>query len=248
MIHSRAVALSVAVLQSNYIPWKGYFDIIHDVDLFVFYDDVQYTKNDWRNRNRIKTPRGARWLTVPVGQTIHRRICEVALPSSTEWTAAHWRQFEMHYGSAPYFDRYAAPLREIYTAGWSTLSALNQRLIETIARDFLGIATRFADSRRYAPSGKAQDRLLDLLGEVGATRYLSGPSARQYIDPAGFATRGVELVWKDYSGYPEYPQFHPPFDHRVTVLDLLFHVGPDAPRYVWGWRAAAPVSTEPAPG
>jgi hypothetical protein len=234
----------VAVLQSNYIPWKGYFDIMHDVDLFVFYDDVQYTKNDWRNRNRIKTQNGAAWLTIPTGTDLDRLICEVLLPDE-RWAKNHYKTLVQNYAKAPFFRQYQPLLEEVYLARrWETLSELNQYLIQTIALDCLGMTIEFADSRRYEASGKCLDRLLDLLGKCGATHYLSGPAAQDYIDQAAFNQAGIELSYKDYSGYPEYPQFFPPFDHYVTILDLLFHTGPDAPYYIWGWRSdAAPLTT-----
>ena len=227
----------VAVLQSNYIPWKGYFDIIHDVDLFVFYDDVQFTKTDWRHRNRIKASGGSQWLSIPAGQHGDRLICDVELKAS-EWQARHWRTLQQNYSQCPHFLRYRAYFEHVYMGTvWHTLSALNQSLIRHIARDFLGIQTEFADSRSFAASGQKLDRLLNLVSQTGATSYLSGPAAKDYIVPERFAERGVELRWKDYQGYPPYPQRFPPFEHGVSILDLLFNVGPDAPGYVWGWRA-----------
>lgn len=226
----------VAILQSNYIPWKGYFDIIHDVDLFVFYDDVQYTKNDWRNRNKIKTQHGSAWLTIPTGTDLDRLICEVSLPDP-RWQKNHYKNFLQYYAKAPFFRLYQPLLEEVYlTRQWSSLSELNQYFIKTIARDCLGVTTEFADSRSYGASGKCLDRLLDLLNKCGATHYVSGPAAQDYIDPSAFAAAGIELSYKDYSGYPEYPQYFPPFDHSVSILDLLFHTGTDAPEYIWGWR------------
>lgn len=227
---------TVAVLQSNYIPWKGYFDIIHDVDLFVFYDDVQYTRQDWRNRNLIKTPKGVEWLSVPVGTRIDRLICDVRI-EDPGWAARHWRAIQTHYGKAPHFKTYQPLLEEVYVRSrWESLSELNQSLVKRIARECLGIRTEFEDSRRYGAGGERLERLLDLLQKAGADAYVSGPAAKEYIDPARFERAGIKLAWKDYGGYPEYPQFHPPFVHGVTVLDLLFQVGPDAPRYIWGWR------------
>jgi len=236
------VSKRVAVLQSNYVPWKGYFDIIHDVDEFVFHDDLQYTKNDWRNRNLIKTPKGTEWLTIPVGTRADRLICEVTLPDRS-WAEKHWRLIREHYRRAPYFAHCAPYFEDVYLRReWKSLSELNQSLVAEIARDFLGIRTRFADSRQYAPTGGKLDRLIDLLLRAGATTYVSGPAAKAYIEPQRFADAGIELVWKDYTGYPEYPQLHPPFTHQVSVIDLLFNVGPAAPSYVWEWRSA-PVST-----
>jgi hypothetical protein len=226
----------VAVIQSNYIPWKGYFDIIHDVELFIFHDDLQYTKNDWRNRNKIKTPAGADWLTIPVGTSEHRLICEVEIKDAA-WQKKHWSLLRTHYARAPHFARYTELLSDIYLGRqWRNLSELNQHLIKTISRDLLGITTEFQDSRDLRPEGTKQDRLLDLLAKAGADYYLSGPAAKDYIEADRFAAAGIELAWKSYAGYPEYPQLFPPFEHAVSILDLLLNVGPEAPHYIWGWR------------
>ena len=226
----------VAVLQSNYIPWKGYFDIIHDVDLFVFYDDVQFTKNDWRNRNRIKTASGPAWLSIPVGQSMDRLVCEVALTDSS-WQAKHWRTLKQTYGRSPHFDRYKDYFEDVYLGRqWAALSELNHHLIQHISHEILGMTTRFADSRDFKASGLKQDRLLELLKQNEAGTYVSGPRARAYIDPEAFSEAGIALEWKNYEGYPAYAQRFPPFEHAVTVLDLIFNVGPDAAEFIWGWR------------
>jgi hypothetical protein len=228
---------SAAVLQSNYIPWKGYFDIIHDVDLFVFYDCVQFTPRDWRTRNKIKTAAGLPWLTIPVGADRSRPIHEVAIPAP-DWQKRHWESLKQNYGKCPHYSRYRPWFEHVYLGTtWTSLSELNQSTIRHIAREFLGITTTFADSREYAAQGHKLERLIDLVRKTGATSYLSGPAARDYIVPESFAEQGVELLWKDYAGYPEYPQRFPPFEHGVTILDLLFNTGPDAPWYIWGWRS-----------
>ena len=230
-------ARRVALLQSNYIPWKGYFDIVHDVDLFIFYDDNQYTVRDWRNRNRIKTAGGVQWLTVPTGVDRDRLIHDVPLPSA-DWQAKHYQTLRQNYGKCPHFERYRAWLEHVYLGSrWDNLSVLNHALIRHIAHELLGLRTQFADSRTYAGQGQKFDKLFDVIQKSGATHYLSGPSARDYIVPERFAQAGIGLAWKDYAGYPEYPQRYPPFEHAVTILDLLFNTGPDAPWYIWGWRS-----------
>jgi hypothetical protein len=227
---------SVAVLQSNYLPWKGYFDIIHDVDTFIFYDDVQFTKNDWRNRNRIKTAQGVQWLSVPVGADIGRTIRDVAI-ADARWQRKHFETLRQSYGKAPHFARIEPFLEEVYVKRrWDNLSSMNQFLITTLSRDFLGIRTRFDDSSRYRLQGAGQERLLEILDAIGATSYVSGPAGADYMDVGEFERRGIRVVFKDYSKYPDYPQLHPPFEHRVSILDLLVHTGPDAPRYIWGPR------------
>jgi hypothetical protein len=224
---------SVAILQSNYIPWKGYFDLIRDVDLFIFLDDVQYTTRDWRNRNRIKTRHGLAWLTVPVGASRSRLIHEVEI-ANPDWGFLHWRRLLASYGSTPYFDQIRPLLEPIYLGTtWRLLSDLNQTIVRTLA-GALGINTELADSRRYKVGTRKQDRILDLLSKAGATRYVTGQAARAYIDPERFARAGIDLVWKDYSKYPEYPQPFPPFEHQVTILDLMFNTGPDAAAHIWG--------------
>jgi len=226
----------VAILQSSYIPWKGYFDIIHDVDEFIFHDDLQYTKQDWRNRNRIMTARGPVWLTIPVGSNEKRLIRDVELPEAS-WARRHWLRILEWYRRAPHFDTYRPSLEQVYLGTtWRYLSELNQSLIRTIARDFLGSSTRFRDTSELALHQKREDRVLEILEQVGADVYVSGPAAKRYLTENRFADAGIRLEWKDYGGYPEYAQFYPPFVHEVTILDLLFHTGPEAPKFIWGWR------------
>ena len=227
------VDVKVAVLQSNYLPWRGYFDIIHDVDVFVFYDDVQYTVNDWRNRNRVKTANGPIWLTVPVGNQNDRRICDVELRDET-WARKHWRTVEQSYGRAPHFEFGAGFLRELFARRWTSLSELNQTAITLIARERLGITTRFRDSREFLVDGQKGDRLLRLLQAVGATEYISGPSAKAYLDVDAYARAGIAVRWKDYSAYPEYPQLHGAFVPNVSIIDLLVSCGPSSPEFIWG--------------
>lgn len=230
----------VVILQSNYIPWKGYFDLIHDADLFVFYDDVQYTKNDWRNRNKIMMANGPKWLTIPTGTDLNRLICEVEL-TDMSWQRSHWDAIRQAYQRAPYFKHYKPFFEEIYCAHeWTSLSALNQHMIKRISRELLGIESIFDDSRNYDLQGQRLERLLDLVKKCGADCYISGPAGKSYIEPARFQDIGVELKWKDYSGYPVYPQGQGqlPFEHGISILDLLFNLGSEAPAKIWGWRAA----------
>ena len=222
----------IAIVQSNYIPWKGYFDLIAAVDEFVIYDDMQYTRRDWRNRNKIKTPHGLLWLTIPVQVKgkYHQRIrdTEIADPN---WAKEHWRTLTQYYGRSAHFDEIARWLGPLYDETASNLSELNRRFIEAIAR-YLGIGTEITDSRNYRLVDGKTERLADLCQQARATEYVSGPGARAYIDEAVFTRFGIKLAWFDYFGYPEYPQLWGPFEHGVTVLDLLFNCGRDSPRYM----------------
>ena len=218
----------IAILQSNYIPWKGYFDIIASVDEFILYDEMQFTKNDWRNRNIIKTQQGARWLTIPVGQDIHRRICDVSLPDGP-WRVKHWKALVQNYSLASCFRETAAWLAPLYSETQTTLSALNRRFIEEICR-VLGIRTVIRDSSEYTLGEGKTERLVNLCRQAGASEYISGPAAKGYLDERLFADQDIRVTWMDYANYPEYPQLWGPFIHQVSILDLLFNCGADAPR------------------
>ena len=222
----------IAILQSNYIPWKGYFDIINSVDEFIFYDDLQYTKNDWRNRNLIKTEKGLKWLTIPCGTNLNRMICEVRLRDDM-WQRKHWEQICFYYCKTKYWGIYKDFFEEIYlNRKWPYLSELNQTLIKGISQEILGIKTLFRDSREFNLVNKKGDRVLELVKKDNATSYFSGPSAKNYLNEQIFKEAGISIVWMDYSYYPEYEQLYPPFNHRVSIIDLIFNEGPYSKNYM----------------
>lgn len=230
----------IAILQSNYIPWKGYFDLIAAVDEFILFDDMQFTRRDWRNRNQIKTPQGLAWLTVPVKvkgkylQTIRQTEID-----GDEWAAAHWKSITLNYKKAPHFKEVAALIEPIYRdRQHHYLSALNRELLEAIC-GYLGIGTQIKNSWDYNLIEGKTERLVDLCLQAGGTEYISGPAAKSYVDEALFADRGVKLTWFDYEGYPEYPQLWGGFTHTVSILDLLFNCGRHSRRFM---RHPAPVS------
>jgi hypothetical protein len=223
----------VAIVQSNYIPWKGYFDMIAAVDEFILYDDMQYTRRDWRNRNLIKTPQGTQWLTVPVRVKgkYHQTIRGTELDGAA-WAADHWKALVQNYKRAPHFNEVAAWLEPIYSAEvFHHLSGLNRRLIEAVCA-YIGITTRISNSWDYIlPEGKTE-RLASLCVQAGGEEYISGPAARGYVDETVFSQKGIKLTWFDYAGYPEYPQLWGDFVPGVTILDLLFSCGEDSRRYM----------------
>jgi len=226
----------IAIIQSNYIPWKGYFDIINMVDEFIFYDDLQYTKNDWRNRNKIKTANGLIWLTIPCGTNLKRLICDVELKDS-KWQKDHWNKIKIWYGKAKYFKQYEKFFEEIYSIQWKNLSELNQYIIKKNSREILGIKTVFRDSREFNLTKKKGERVLELCIKANATHYLSGPSAKNYLDESIFEKEGIKVEWMDYSGYPEYNQLYPPFVHEVSIIDLIFNEGPNATKFMKSFRS-----------
>jgi hypothetical protein len=218
--------MRIGAIQSCYIPWRGYFDFIDSVDLFVLYDDVQYSSGSWRNRNQVKAKSGLRWITVPVRYRFGDPIDAVAIGQTTSvpWQEAHRRLIGDALASAPYFAPAIEIWREGVSAGDRLLSELNLRLIRTICQ-YLQIPTPIVLSRDFGAKGSKTDRLLDLCGKVGATTYLSGPTARGYIDEERFRETGVGLEYKSYD-YPPYPQQWGQFTPTVTVLDLIANCGP----------------------
>jgi len=223
----------VAILQSNYIPWKGYFDMIAAVDEFILYDDMQYTRRDWRNRNQIKTPHGLQWLTVPVKVKgkYHQKIKDTEI-DGIDWAAVHWKALMHNYSQAPHFKEIAGWLEPLYLAeNYTHLSKLNRRFIEAVCK-YLGIKTLIKNSFDYTLIDGKAERLADLCAQAGGTEYISGPAAKDYIEEKVFTERSIHLTWFEYSGYPEYPQLWGEFTHKVSILDLLFNCGKDAPRYL----------------
>lgn len=222
----------VGVIQSAYIPWRGYFDFIDSVDLFIVYDDVQYSRGAWRNRNRVKLPTGPAWITVPVEtRPAQPPIDELRIAGGGKpWRSSHRGLLRQSFGRSPWREE-ALALWEAGVAGEETLlSRLNVRLLGLIC-GHLGIRTPLRLSREYAPRGAKTDRLIDLLTKVGARTYLSGPAARGYLDERAFRERGIRLEYKSYA-YPPYPQPWGAFDGQVTVLDLIANAGPEARSYL----------------
>lgn len=221
----------VAILQSNYVPWKGYFDLIASVDEFIIYDDVQYTKNDWRNRNQIKTPTGRQWLTIPVRQGLDQTIREVEI-ANPRWPDKHLKTLQANYSRAPYFEEVSEFLAPIYAQGSSgSLSAINVLFIKSIC-EFLQICTQISDVREFDVSGDRNERLVALCQATNADCYVSGPSAQGYLNTKLFAAQNLRVEWFDYSNYAAYTQLWGPFVHHVSVLDLLYNCGSSARMYL----------------
>ena len=229
--------MTCVVLQPSYIPWRGYFHQIYKSDIFVFYDDVQYDRHGWRNRNRIKTAAGARWLTIPLRSTGGRMketsIREIQTSPNTNWARTHLETLRHNYARAPYFARYRAMLEQWYAEQPAMLADFTINTTMALAQE-LGISgTRFVRSSSLGCAGAKTERLLMILNKVGATHYVSGPAAKEYLEEDVLTAAGIAVEWMNYD-YPEYPQLFPPFDAQLSVLDLLLNVGPDAGRYIWG--------------
>lgn len=228
--------MNVVILQPSYIPWRGVFDQVQKADLYIFYDDVQYDKRGWRNRNQIKTPRGKQWLTIPVfsrgAQTENIPINQIRIVWDKSWNEDHLRSLQHSYGKAPYFDRYLPLLKEFYQRRDEFLADFTIDFTVALARELGNTRTRFMRSSDLVGiTGQKTEGLVQILQRVGAKHYISGPSARDYIENEQFAAAGITLEYMEYN-YPEYPQLYPPFDPNVSILDLLLMTGTDATKYI----------------
>jgi len=230
----------VAIIQSNYIPWKGYFDIINKVDEFILYDDVQYTRRDWRNRNKIKTSKGLQWLTIPVEVKgkYNQKIKDTKI-SEFNWGKKHWNAIKFNYTNSKYFYEFKDFFEELYLRDQEKyLSLLNYRFIIEINK-LLNITTQISWSMDYDLSVVGNtEKLIHLCKQAKANIYLSGPSAKNYIDEELFTEEGIGVEWMDYSNYPEYRQIYLPFEHRVSIIDLIFNEGKNSQQFIKSERKA----------
>jgi len=223
----------LAIIQSNYIPWKGYFDIIHSVDEFVLYDDVQYSKGSWRNRNQIKIGTDKKWITIPVRKGSTFQSIKDVKVKSDGWCRSHWSTLRQAYRCAPYFKLYEEGFEKCYEKceGFQLLSEVNFLFIKHIC-SLLDIHTKISFSMEFELKGDPSERLVNLCKDTNSNLYLSGRAAKTYLNESLFAKGGIELMYMDYSGYRPYPQLSGPFIHEVSIVDLLFNLGTKARQYM----------------
>ena len=221
--------MRVVVQQPGYLPWNGFFDQLARCEQIVVYDDVGYDKNGWRNRNRIKTRDGVRWLTVPVLLGEHEgqpQIRDVRIDNRGPWARKHLETIRQSYSKTPYFEPLFGQLSEVLLRPWERLVDLDLAAIKLL-RDALGIRTPMACSSALGIGGDRVGRLVSICQHFGADSYMSGNAAQDYLDEAQFAAAGIEVVWQDYTP-PTYPQPHGEFVPYMSVLDLLFSCGPES--------------------
>jgi len=233
--------MNLVIMQPSYLPWLGYFDLFFQADLFLYYDDVQFDKNGWRNRNRIKTPSGPQWLTVPVltkGQ--HKPTNrEIQVNDKDPWRRKHFKSIEMNYKKAPHHEEVLELIRPIYGRSWENLYDLiwesNKRLCE-----YLEIKTKVktvSELGMALPEGK-NEKLIALCKEVGADKFYEPAGGKGYIDPQRFKQSGIELTFQDFHS-PVYPQLHGDFIPQLSILDVLFNCGKDSAQYLRAQRTSA---------
>jgi len=217
----------VAVHQPQYLPWLGYFDKMRQADVFCFLDNVQYKKNDWQNRNRIKTAQGWQWLTVPVHYRFPQKINEVQINNTVQWQNKHLRALVSNYQRAPYFKEHAAIFEQVYSETWKFLTDLNIFLTERL-RDALHLEQKTTiRASRLELREDPTDRLIDVCRAVGADAYLSGADGVKYMDLERFQANGIDVVIQDFKN-PVYPQLFKDFQPQMSVVDLLFNCGPQS--------------------
>lgn len=230
--HWRKIAnMRVGIVQPSYIPWRGYFDLIDQVDLFVFLDDAQYTKRSWRTRNRVKSSHGVRWLSVPVHAEYGiTPICEVRIDNAQKWVEQHIGIVRQAYMHAPFFNDYAPFYFSVLQSRIPLLSEMNISLTHWLMK-CLKIKTPTLRSSSLGIRATRTDRLLRIIQAVGGDCYLSGPSAKAYLDETQFKDSGIRLEYKTYD-YAPYPQQWGGFVGDVSILDLLFNTGPEARKFL----------------
>ncbi len=223
----------IAILQPNYIPWKGYFDLISYVDEFILLDDVQYTRRDWRNRNQIITPKGMTWLTIPVKtKGKYLELIKNIEVSNKNWNFDHWNCIKKNYSKAHYYDLISNLLEPLYIYNKSKLlSDINHLFIDRISY-FLSISTKISKSSNYNAAGSSTDKLISLTIKAGGDEYVSGPTAKAYIDERKFEDNDIKLTWFNYNDYKEYPQLANDFHHKISIIDLLFNCGNNSRDYL----------------
>lgn len=214
----------VAVHQPQYFPWLGYFDKIHRADVFVFLDTVQFKKNEWQNRNRIKTSQGWQWLTVPIEHRFGQKIQHVNICQSRKWRSKHLRALKTNYSSAPHFKAYWNEIEDILTANWHNLSALNIYLIKRLMK-LLNIETRVSIASQLPPMPETPDeRLIKILEYFEADTYLAGDGGKSYMNLKKYKKAQIEVIFQNYE-HPAYSQLFGEFEPYMSVLDLLFNCG-----------------------
>lgn len=217
--------MRVAILQPSYLPWIGYFDQIAKVDRFIYLDDIQFTRRDWRNRNKIRTAESWTWLTVPVIQKNRyaQTLLETQIDSSSNWRTKHLNSIRHNYIKTRFFDLYFPKIETIINKDWDLLVDLCLELTENL-KNWLEISTPTIRSSELNVSEKKGDKILALCRKLEATHYLTGDLARDYLNESEFLSYNIRLEYHNYT-HPTYPQRYPGFVPYMSIIDLLFNQG-----------------------
>lgn len=224
----------VIITQSNYIPWKGYFTTMKEATHVVLYDDAQYTRRDWRNRNKIITPNGPDWLSIPIDVKgkYHQKVNEAKV-KDLNWSTNHWNKITQNYKKAPYFNKYSKYFSDLYLQDFKNLqylSDINKRLLVRCT-DILGIEIDILDSREFNLKGNKTQKLINICKDLNAAEYFTGPAALDYIEEDLFDIEGIKLSFYNLDDFPTYQQQWHDFDHHVSILDMFFNLGDETQQY-----------------
>jgi len=224
----------VIITQSNYIPWKGYFTTMRKASHFIIYDDAQYTKRDWRNRNKIVTPNGLKWLSIPVDVKgkYHQKINEAKI-SDPNWTTDHWNKIYQNYKKAPCFKQISSHFEELYLDKLrhiESLTDINRTILEKCI-ELLEIEIKIMDSRDFNLRGGKTEKLINVCKDLEADEYFTGSAAKNYIEEDLFLNNGIKLSYYDLDGFPSYEQQWDDFEHKVSILDMFFNLGFESKNY-----------------
>lgn len=224
----------LAAIQSNFLPWKGYFELIDSVDQFVLLDSVQYTKGDWRNRNRIKSPSGTRWLTLPVSASARESIYKAKVTDDF-WAKEVEKTLRNSYFKSPFFEWAHERIMQVLDecSNYKTLSEINMHSIQSFSK-LLSVFTPIEQDRNFSSIAGKNERLIQICIEANANVYVSGPSAKNYLDESLFKLSGIEVEWFEYKNYPKYDQLWGEFEDQVSIVDLLYNCGPNSSEYIRG--------------
>lgn len=214
----------VTIHQPQFMPWIGYFDKMDQADIFVYLDNVQFKKNEWQNRNRLKTSQGWQWLTVPVLQKFPQDICEVEINNQVQWREKHLNALFTNYSRSPYFKQYWSMIKEYYEGGWKKLVDLNINSIEMLKK-LMGLNVKTILASQLRTGASSTQRLVEICKELGADTYISGPDGIKYMDIKLFEKNDIEVVFHDFH-HPVYPQLYGDFVSHLSTVDLLFNCGP----------------------
>lgn len=226
---------TVVISQPTYLPWLGYFRIIKEADIFVFLDNVQFEPRSWQCRNRIKTPTGWMWLTVPTHHNADSKICDVDIDNSKPWKRQHWNAIKTCYGKAKYFNVYSQFFKSVYESEWTKIAALNMHIIKYLANQ-LGLNTSFLQASTLESEGKRTRLLFDICKKLDATRYVSSIGAKKYMEADGakalFEKGSIEVEFLQFNN-PIYPQLFGDFIPELSFLDCLFNCGPECSKIMF---------------
>ncbi len=216
----------IAIHQPQYLPWLGYLDKIDKADVFVILDNVQFKKNEWQNRNRIKTSQGCQWITVPVLYRFPEKISEVRVNNRENWGRKHLQALITNYSKSPYFENYNNFFEDIFNRNWDRLVDINIEIIKFLITA-LDLKTRLVIASDLKLREEPTERLIDICKTLGSNKYLAGQDGNKYMNLELFKKEGMEVIFQDFK-HPVYNQLFGEFEPYMSAIDLLFNCGDDS--------------------